>query len=148
MSPEEQDRLRKEEEERKKYPIPPLPDVNKFDKIYILPMFCKPGKHQYMIKYKDTREPGQARLAKRIKKLEKRHRRGKAGQPVTKPFDKVAYSEAKKNLVPECFFYQCEVPKRVEEIPACAKQMQSKVVERAFNKEMSVFNKWRQDTPL
>ena len=113
-------------------------------------MFCKPGKHQYMIKYKDTREPGQARLLKRLKKLEKRHRRGKSKppRPVTKPFDKVAYSEAKKNLVPECFFYQCEVPKRVEEILACAKQMQSKVVERAFNKEMSVFNKWRADSGL
>ena len=118
MSPEEQDRLRKLEEERKKYPIPPLPDVNKFDKVYILPLFCKPGKHQYMIKYKDTKEPNQARLSKRIKKQEKRHRRGKAGQQVSNAFDKKAYAQAKKELVPECFFYHCEVPKRQEDIPA------------------------------
>ena len=92
MSPEEQDRLRKLEEERKKYPIPPLPDMNKFDKVYILPLFCKPGKHQYMIKYKDTKEPKQARLLKRIKKQEKRHRRGKNGQQATKPWDKAVYA--------------------------------------------------------
>lgn len=54
--------------ERAKFPIPPLPDVNKFDKVFILPMFCKPGKHQYMIKYKDTSEPRQADLLKKIHK--------------------------------------------------------------------------------
>ena len=118
MSPEEQDRLRKLEEERKKYPIPPLPDVEKFDKIFVLPIFCKPGKHQYLIKYKDTKEPGQAHLNKQIRKQEKRHRRGKEGKQCLKPFDRAAYNKAKKDLVPECFFYQCDVPKRVEEIPA------------------------------
>lgn len=54
-----------------------MPDQSKFDKVYILPMFCKPGKHQYMIKYKDTSESKQARLLRRIKKQEKRYHRGK-----------------------------------------------------------------------
>ena len=56
------------EEEKKKPPLPNVPDQEKFDKVYILPMFCKPGKHQYMIKYKDTDEMNQARLLNRIKK--------------------------------------------------------------------------------
>ena len=43
--------------EKLKNPIPDLPDVTKFDKVYILPFFCKPGKHHYMVKYKDTSEP-------------------------------------------------------------------------------------------
>ena len=38
----------------KEKPLEPLPDVTKFDKVFILPVFMKPGKHQYMIKYKDT----------------------------------------------------------------------------------------------
>ena len=37
--------------------MPVAPDVERFDKIFILPFFCKPGKHQYMIKYKDVSEP-------------------------------------------------------------------------------------------
>ena len=37
-------------------PLKPLPDVTKFDKVFILPVFMKPGKHQYLIKYKDTKE--------------------------------------------------------------------------------------------
>lgn len=45
MSPSEQQAHRAMLEERKKNPIPPLPDVNKFDKIFILPIFLKPGKH-------------------------------------------------------------------------------------------------------
>ena len=48
----------KELEKKNKPPVPQVPDVNKFDKIYILPFFCKPGKHQYMIKYKDLNEAG------------------------------------------------------------------------------------------
>ena len=33
-----------------------VPDIDKFDKVYILPIFLKPGKHHYMVKYKDTNE--------------------------------------------------------------------------------------------
>ena len=57
MSLEEQEAYRKKLEERKKNPLPPLPDVTKFDKVFILPCFMKPGKHQYLVKYKDESEP-------------------------------------------------------------------------------------------
>ena len=119
LTPEEQEKLRQKEAERKKNPLPTLPDVNKFDKVYILPFFCKPGKHNYMIKYKDTSEPRQAHLLKKIRKQEKRYRRGKNDANQGKPFDKAKYREAKKQLAAECFFYACDVPKRQEEIPAC-----------------------------
>ena len=57
MTPyEREEYLAKIEEEKKKPPLPTVPDQNKFDKVYILPLFCKPGKHQYMVKYKDTEE--------------------------------------------------------------------------------------------
>ena len=39
------------------------------------------------------------------------------------------------------------MPIRTEELPPFAKAMQSKVVEREFKKESSVFQKWRADTP-
>ena len=102
---------------------------------------------------------------KKIQKQEKRYRLAKDNLPVTKPFDKAKYRKAKNDLKPECFFYQCDVPKRTEEIGPCkfhfvlyallnqlfyflvAKIMQNKVIERAFNKEMSVFAKWKADTP-
>ena len=119
LSPAQQEQLRLEAAERAKYPIPPLPDVNKFDKVFILPLFCKPGRHQYMVKYKDTNEPRQANLLRSIRKQEKRYRRAKNDLPVSKPYDKAKYRKAKKELAPECFFYQCEVPRRTEEIPAC-----------------------------
>jgi len=64
LSPVEQEEKRKEIEERKKFPIPPIPDAKKFDKVFILPIFCKPGKNQYLIKYKDEAEPRQALLTK------------------------------------------------------------------------------------
>lgn len=65
---------------------------------------------------------------------------------MTKDFDKVKYRKAKNDLVPECFFYNCDVPKRIEEIQAFSKVMNNKVVERGFSKETSVFAKWREDT--
>lgn len=42
--------------------------------------------------------------------------------------------------------YHCDVPKRQEDIHSFSKTMASKVVERSFNKEMSIFAKWRSDT--
>ena len=50
-----------------------MPDVSKFDKVFVLPVFCNPGKHNYMIKYKDVSEPRQAHLLKKINKQEKRY---------------------------------------------------------------------------
>ena len=46
------------------------------------------------------------------------------------------------------FLYKCDVPARVEELPHYAKKMLSTKVERAFKKEVSVFMKWRADTPI
>ena len=91
LSPEEQEQRKLEAAERLKFPIPPLPDATKFDKVYILPIFCKPGKNQYMIKYKDTKEARQAHLLKKIKKQEKRYKKGRDGQEVSKPYDKNKY---------------------------------------------------------
>ena len=45
LSPEEQDALRKKASDLKANPLPTVPDVNKFDKVFILPIFSKPGKH-------------------------------------------------------------------------------------------------------
>ena len=55
-------------EKLKENPLPPLLDKTRLDKIFILPLFCKPGTHQYMIKYKDSNEPTQKRLLKRIRR--------------------------------------------------------------------------------
>ena len=63
-----------------------------------------------------------------------------------KPFDKTKYKRLKEQLRAETFTYKCDVPKRSEDIPLFAKTMQSKVVERVFAKEHSVFAKWREDT--
>ena len=99
-----------------------------------------------MVKYKDTEDKKQSHFAKRIKKQKKRYTKNKSGQP-TKPFNKNKYRQFKEKLKPEIFFYKCDVPIRTEELPPFAKQMQSKVVEREFKKESSVFSKWRMDTP-
>ena len=146
LTPEQQDQLKLEAAERKKFPIPPIPDVNKFDKVFILPIFCKPGKNNYMIKYKDTTEARQAHYSKSYEKQVKRYWKQKDGQEVDKPCDRRKLSKAKTELKPECFFYQCDIPRREEDIPPFAKIMASKVIERGFTKETSVFGKWRADT--
>lgn len=35
---------------------------NEFDTVYVLPFFAKPGKHNYMVKYKDTKAHDQRQL--------------------------------------------------------------------------------------
>ena len=55
-------------EKLKENPLPQLFDKTRLDKIFILPLFCKPGTHQYMIKYKDSNEPTQKRLLKQIRR--------------------------------------------------------------------------------
>lgn len=77
MSPEQKDELKKKEEFRRKNPLPLLPDEKRFDKVFILPVFIKPGKHHYMIKYKDSQDPHQAKLLKSIRKQEKRYHMAK-----------------------------------------------------------------------
>jgi hypothetical protein len=68
LTPEEREEVKRKEEERRRYPLAVVPDESKFDKIFILPLFCKPGKHHYMIKYKDLTEPKQAHWNSKIKK--------------------------------------------------------------------------------
>lgn len=62
--------------------------------LYALPAFIKPGKHQYLIKYKDTSQKDQRRATFR----KKRNEEGR--QP--------PYSQdyIDKSLQPELFFYQ------------------------------------------
>jgi len=38
----------------KEEPMPVPPDTSKWDIVYVLPIFVKPGKHTYLVKYKDT----------------------------------------------------------------------------------------------
>lgn len=42
------------DEEGHKKPL--LPDESKWDIVYCLPFFAKPGKHTYMVKFKNTKE--------------------------------------------------------------------------------------------
>jgi len=51
---------------KKKALEPPVPpDESKWDIIYCLPFFGKPGKHSYLIKYKNSNDKSQARLIKK-----------------------------------------------------------------------------------
>ena len=38
------------------------PNESEWDQIYVLPVYVKPGKHTYMIKFKNTQQPYQAQL--------------------------------------------------------------------------------------
>ena len=112
-----------------------------------MPLFCKPGKHNYFIKYKDESEMKQKQNVMRKRKQEKRYKKAKKGLVPDKPFDKKKHRKAKAALKPEVFFYKCEVPPRQEEIPTFSKNLGSKVQVRAFDYESSLWNKWRRDTP-
>jgi len=43
-------------EEKTKERLPEPPDESKWDIIYALPFFAKPGRHTYMIKYKNSKD--------------------------------------------------------------------------------------------
>ena len=60
--------------------LPDLPDLDLFDKIYILPVFARPGKHSYVIKYKDTNEETQKRLLNRTQKIKRREKKAGIGR--------------------------------------------------------------------
>jgi len=49
---------------------PKIPDENKWDIIYCLPLFAKPGKHTYMIKFKNTKERGQTKVLKQRERIQ------------------------------------------------------------------------------
>jgi hypothetical protein len=38
-------------------PLPVPMKKKRWDIVYVLPFFAKPGKHSYVVKYKDTKEP-------------------------------------------------------------------------------------------
>ena len=65
LSLEEREKLKALELERKRYPLAVVPNVDKFDKVFIMPIFTRPGKHHYMIKFKDTQDAEQANLLKK-----------------------------------------------------------------------------------
>jgi hypothetical protein len=52
-----------------------MPDETKWDTIYALPFFAKPGKHTYVIKYKNTEEKYQKKSIKRKERLQKNFER-------------------------------------------------------------------------
>ena len=83
------------EEKLKENPLQPLPDVSKFDKVFILPVFMKPGKHQYIIKYKDSTERKQKRALRR-RRINENEELGKK---------KYRDSVIDKHLVPDLFLY-------------------------------------------
>ena len=117
LTEEERQRLKEEKEYRLANPLPDVPDASKFDKVFILPLFCKPGRHTYLIKYKDTKEYRQSYYKKKITKYEKRFYQEKNSQKTDKKFDKRKYREAKDKLKAELFLYKLDVPARVEDVP-------------------------------
>ena len=76
----------------------------------------KPGKHQYMIKYKDSREKRQAHTLKRMQKQKIRKQKTEQGK-ACKPYNHETYHRLKNSLKTELFVYKCDVPAREEEIP-------------------------------
>ena len=79
--------------------------------MYVLPFFIKPGKHQYMIKYKNTKERNQK---KALKKLENNLKAGR--------------EENLQAPQPEIFIYECEAIQREEAVPEFAKPMHATIV--------------------
>ena len=59
------------------------------DTIYCLPFFAKPGRHTYMIQYKNTAEKTQAKLLSQIAQLE---------QSITATDDEEYLSELKQRV--------------------------------------------------
>ena len=132
---------------RKKNPLQELPDVSKFDKVFILPIICKPGKHNYLIKYKDTEETRQKHNIMRKRKQEKRLEKEKMGVKPDKSCNKTKLKKAKEALKPEVFFYKVDIPVRQEEIPTFAKTMGTKAFVRKFDYDSSMWKAWKMDTP-
>ena len=123
-----------------------MPDASKFDKVFILPLFCKPGRHTYLIKYKDSKEYRQSYYKKKITKYEKRFYIEKKGEKADKKFEMHKYREAKDKLKAELFLYKLDVPARGEEIPQFVKTMKTTQKQRAYEHGKSIFSKWRHDT--
>ena len=76
-------------------------------RFYAIPVFVKPGKHQYLIKYRDSTEHDQRKALSRRAKNEK--------------LSKTVYAEdqIEKTLQPDLFVYDTHVAHREEELPEC-----------------------------
>lgn len=59
----------KPKQEKKFEKLPTIPDESKWDIVYVLPFFAKPGKHTYMIKYKNSLDPNQKLLLEKEQQL-------------------------------------------------------------------------------
>lgn len=107
---------------------------------FCLPLFVKPGKHHYLIKYKDTKEENQrAALKMAAKNFALRLFAG------SKVFSQ---EEIDAKMRPELFFYSCNVTKRAEDIPPFARAGTGPtIVTRVFDYNKSVFNAWKPDIP-
>ena len=57
------------ETEPEEEPLPVPPDESKWDIVYCLPFFAKPGKHTYMVKQKNSQEKNQKSLLRRKSRL-------------------------------------------------------------------------------
>lgn len=84
-------------------PVPP--DESKWDIVYCLPLFVKPGKHQYMIKYKNSEEKYQKKQLKRREKINKQLEQ--TSNEIPSEFLHKALDDVKTKLKPEIFFYNC-----------------------------------------
>lgn len=89
-------------------PLPKPLSKRKWDIVYVLPFFARPGRHTYTIKYKNEKEPNQRRWLDHRNSL----RRNKGA---TK--EKLGVIDS--CLQPEVFFYRCQVRERKEDIPPC-----------------------------
>ena len=103
------------ETEPEEEPLPVVPDESKWDIVYCLPFFAKPGKHSYMVKVKDPNELKQKQLLKRRKKLHELL--VSEEQTDSKRFYEQSLWEIDFELKPEVFFYNCQVIERTEPVP-------------------------------
>ena len=78
------------------------PNESEWDQIYVLPVYVKPGKHTYMIKFKNTQQPYQAQLIQQAEKTD----------PETQAL-------VSKKLKPEIFVYGFTAVARTEPVPIC-----------------------------
>lgn len=92
---------------------PKIPDESKWDIIYCLPVFIKPGKHTYMIKFKNTKERSQSKVIKQKAKVQQ-----EMDLAVQKCNDttiiEASLKAFDKELKAETFFYTCNVVPRTE----------------------------------
>lgn len=68
----QQEEQKDEEVKYKKKPV--VPDETKWDVVYCLPFFGKPGRHTYLIKFKNTKERAQQTKLSQILKLQNQQR--------------------------------------------------------------------------